>query len=135
VITERTNADHTRTARLRAIAVGATEQSGRLEVPQVDEPVKLGAMLDGWTGDRRLMFCDEAGDASPAAGVLAAAGGTSWAILIGPEGGFTLAERARIRTIAGVAPVSLGPRILRADTAAMAALTLWQAMLGDWRGT
>ena len=79
------------------------------------------------------MFCDEAGDAPPAAEALAAAGGTSWALLIGPEGGFTPAERARIREMPNSVPVSLGPRILRADTAAISALTLWQATLGDWR--
>lgn len=135
VITERTNAGHTNVARLTAIAVEAAEQCGRLEVPMVCEPERLSAVLDRWDGARRLMFCDEAGDAAPASQALAQAGCAAWAILIGPEGGFSLAERSRIRETSGAVPVSLGPRILRADTAAIAALTVWQATLGDWRGT
>ena len=134
VITERTNADHTNIGRLRAIALEATEQTGRLDIPEIMEPAKLGVVLDGWDSGRRLMFCDEAGDAAPATQALTAANGLSWAILIGPEGGFSPAERERIRAIRGAVPVSLGPRILRADTAAIAAMTLWQATLGDWRG-
>jgi 16S rRNA (uracil1498-N3)-methyltransferase len=81
------------------------------------------------------MFCDEAGDARPAFSALAGAEPGPWAILIGPEGGFSAGERAAARAISGAVPVSLGPRILRADTAAIAALTLWQAALGDWRGS
>ncbi len=133
MITERTNADHTNVERLRSIAVEAAEQCGRLEVSQVLEPVKLATLLDGWDGGRRLMFCDESGDAAPAARALAPLDGGAWAILIGPEGGFSPSERARIRGVATTVPVSLGPRILRADTAAIAAVTLWQSTLGDWR--
>jgi len=132
-ITERTNADHARVDRLQAIAVEAAEQTGRLDVPEVLEPVKLDRLLAELEGEgRRLMFCDEAGDAGPAATVLAGAGPGAWAILIGPEGGFSPAERARVRAVGAAVPVSLGPRILRADTAAIAAMTLWQAALGDW---
>jgi 16S rRNA (uracil1498-N3)-methyltransferase len=82
------------------------------------------------------MFCDEAGEALPAAEALArdAPSSAPWAVLIGPEGGFSPAERAAARAVAGSLPVSLGPRILRADTAAISAMTLWQAAMGDWRG-
>ena len=130
VVTRHTNADQTRIARLQAIATEAAEQTGRLDVPEIVEPVKLEKLLDGWD-DRRLMFCDEGGDAKPALRALSGEG--PWAILIGPEGGFAPEERDALRSLPFVTPVSLGPRILRADTAAISALTLWQAALGDWR--
>jgi 16S rRNA (uracil1498-N3)-methyltransferase len=136
VVTERTNADHTRVDRLAAIAAEAAEQTGRLDVPQILEPVKLERMIADWEAARRLLFCDEAGEAPPvleAVGTDAGAGGP-WAILIGPEGGFSSRERAMLRALPYAIPASLGPRILRADTAAISALTLWQAALGDWRG-
>jgi len=133
-ITERTNADHTNVARLEAIAIEAAEQTGRLDAPQVLAPAPLAAILAGWDAGRRLMFCDEAGDASPAIIALRQAGGAGWAVLIGPEGGFSPGERAAIRALPQVTAVSLGPRVLRADTAAIAALALWQSALGDWRG-
>lgn len=133
VITERTNADHTRVDRLRAIAVEAAEQTGRLDVPEVQGPVKLEKLIDGWEAGRRLLFCDEAGDAPPALQALEGAPGAPWAILIGPEGGFSPNERQLLRSLNFAAPATLGPRILRADTAAISALTLWQAALGDWR--
>lgn len=131
VITERTNADHTRVDRLQAIAVEASEQTGRLDVPQVLEPVKLEKLIGGWEDGRRLLFCDEARDAKP---VLEAVGeGGPWAILIGPEGGFSAKEREVLRALPYATPATLGPRILRADTAVISALTLWQAAAGDWR--
>lgn len=144
VITRRTQADHTNVSRLQAIATEAAEQTGRLDVPEVLEPVKLEALLDAWDPGRRLMFCDEAGDdpsaewggsagrARPALEALAGQVPGAWALLIGPEGGFDPEERARLRKLDHVTPVTLGPRILRADTAAISALTLWQAALGDW---
>jgi 16S rRNA (uracil1498-N3)-methyltransferase len=132
-ITRFTNADHTNIVRLRAIAVEAAEQTGRLDVPDVVAPEKLERLLAGWAPDRRLMFCDEAGDARPAVQALDGQGGASWAVLIGPEGGFSPEEREHLRGLASVTPVTLGPRILRADTAAISALSLWQAVLGDWR--
>lgn len=132
-ITERTNADHTKVARLRAIAAEAAEQTGRLDVPQVLEPVKLERLIEGWQARRGLVFCDEAGDAPPMLEALQGRPGGPWAILIGPEGGFSPAERARLRGLDFAVPAGLGPRILRADTAAISALTLWQAALGDWR--
>lgn len=145
VLTRRTNADHTRVDRLRAIVVEAAEQTGRLEAPLVFEPERLERLLDDWPAERRLMFCDEAGDdpaaewggregrARPALEALTGAGGGAWAVLIGPEGGFASEERSRLRGLDVVVPVTLGPRILRADTAAITALALWQAALGDWR--
>ncbi len=134
VITERTNAERTRVDRLSAIAVEAAEQTGRLDVPQVTAPERLDRLLDAWPADRPLMFCDEAGDAPPALQALAGRASRPWGVLIGPEGGFSGIERALIRALPGAVPVSLGPRILRADTAAISALTLWQAALGDLKG-
>jgi 16S rRNA (uracil1498-N3)-methyltransferase len=134
-ITRRTNADHTNVARLQAIAVEAAEQTGRMDAPQVCGPERLDALLDAWPVERGLMFCDEAGDARPALEALAAASletDAGFSVLIGPEGGFAPEERERLRALPFVTPVSLGPRILRADTAAISALTLWQAALGDW---
>ena len=133
VTTRRTNADHTNVARLTAIAVEAAEQTGRLDVPQILAPRTLGAILAAWPEDRRLMFCDEAGDAQPAMEALSGAVSGAWAILIGPEGGFAPEERAAVRALPSALPVTLGPRILRADTAVIAGLSLWQAALGDWR--
>jgi 16S rRNA (uracil1498-N3)-methyltransferase len=133
-ITERTNAERTRTERLAAIAVEAAEQTGRLDAPVVEPPQKLDRLLAEWPADRPLMFCDEAGDAPPALDALTGRAAGPWAVLIGPEGGFSPRERALIRALPAAVPVSLGPRILRADTAAISALTLWQATLGDLRG-
>jgi len=133
-ITERTNADRANVARLTAIATEAAEQTGRLDVPAVLAPEPLAKVLGGWDAGRRLMFCDEAGEAAPAAEALHKASPGTWAVLIGPEGGFSPAERQAIRALPSATPVSLGPRILRADTAAIAALSLWQSTLGDWRG-
>ena len=131
VLTKRTNADRIRLDRLDAIAEEAAEQTGRMDVPAVDDPIKLDALLDGWETGRRLMFCDETGGA-PAMSALAAAGPGQWSILIGPEGGFSPEEGERLRSLPFTTAVSLGPRILRADTAAIAAMTLWQAAVGDW---
>ena len=130
--TRRTNADHTNVGRLQAIATEAAEQTGRLDVPEILAPEPLDRLLDGWAPERRLMFCDEAGDAAPALEALSGAAG-AWAVLIGPEGGFDPVERERLRAAPFVTAVTLGPRILRADTAAIGALTLWQAAAGDWR--
>jgi 16S rRNA (uracil1498-N3)-methyltransferase len=132
VVTERTNADRARVERLCAIATEAAEQTGRLDVPQISEPQKLAALLKAWDPGRRLLFCDEAGDAKPVLDVLKGQPGGPWAILIGPEGGFSPKERETLRALPYAVPASLGPRILRADTAAISALTLWQAAIGDW---
>jgi 16S rRNA (uracil1498-N3)-methyltransferase len=137
VVTAHTNADRVRTDRLKAIAMEAAEQTGRLDVPQILEPEKLDRLLTGWDTQeegRALLFCDEAGDALPVTQALAGKAAGPWAILIGPEGGFSPAERQRLRGLSFTTAASLGPRILRADTAAISAMTLWQAALGDWRG-
>jgi 16S rRNA (uracil1498-N3)-methyltransferase len=133
VTTERTNAERARVERLTAIATEAAEQTGRLDVPQIFEPVRLEALIAGWEPARRLLFCDEAGDAKPVQAALAGQANGPWGVLIGPEGGFSPKEREMLRALPYATPASLGPRILRADTAAISALTLWQAALGDWR--
>lgn len=129
VTTDFTNAGRINRDRLQAHAVEAAEQCGGTFVPEVEELQPLGRVLERWPDDRRLMFCDEA-LAGEAAELPDRRG--PWAVLIGPEGGFSEAERARLGGLAFAHPVSLGPRILRADTAAVAALTLWQMRLGDW---
>jgi 16S rRNA (uracil1498-N3)-methyltransferase len=131
VVTRFTGSDHTKVARLQAIAVEASEQTGRLDAPEVVAPVTLDRLLDEWPEGRRLVFCDEAGDARPILEALRDPAPA--AVLIGPEGGFAPEERERLRALPFVTPVSLGPRILRADTAAISALTLVQAAIGDWR--
>lgn len=131
VLTARTQPHHVRMDRLAAIAEESAEQTGRLDVPGVEAPRRLAEVLDGWGAGRRLMFCDETGGA-PALKALAEAGEGPWAILIGPEGGFSPEERERLRALPFTTAVSLGPRVLRADTAATTALTLWQAAVGDW---
>ena len=133
VLTERTNAERTRIDRLRLIAMEAAEQTGRLDVPEIREATKLERVIADWEPGRRLLFCDEAGDAAPVLEVLRGGPPGPWAILIGPEGGFSPKERERLRGLDHAVPATLGPRILRADTAAISALTLWQAALGDWR--
>ena len=131
VQTEFTNSGRIQRDRLQAHAVEAAEQCGGTFVPEVTDMQRLDCLLDSWNATRRIMFCDEA-LAGETAGLPAAPG--PWAILIGPEGGFSKAERDRLRGMEHAYPVPLGPRILRADTAAVAALTLWQMSLGDWRG-
>ena len=131
VQTDFTNAERIRRDRLQAHAVEAAEQSGGTTVPEVAELRKLSAMLGDWPEDRHLLFCDEAmADERPAA--LNALPSGPWAVLIGPEGGFSNQERALLTQHPKAHRISLGPRILRADTAAVAAITLWQATLGDW---
>lgn len=133
VQTDFTNSERVRADRLRAHAVEAVEQCGGTFVPEVEELTRLSGLLDTWPADRRLMFCDEArvGSATDLTGLAAAP--APWAVLIGPEGGFSPEERDRLHRMDQAVPVSLGPRVLRADTAAVAALALWQAQFGDWR--
>ncbi len=133
IITRRTIVRRVNAERMAANAVEAAEQSGRLSVPEVREAIDLEKLLTAWPKERRLLFCDEAGEAPPVAQALAAAPGGPWAVLVGPEGGFDPAERALIRAQPLAVPVSLGTRILRADTAGLAALAVWQALRGDWR--
>lgn len=132
VMTRRTIVSRLNLERLRANAVEAAEQSDRLTVPEIRQPVALQRLLAEWPANRRLLFCDEAGEAPPIPEALTPSSG-AWAVLTGPEGGFEPGERDAIRACAFVTPVSLGPRILRADTAGLAALAVWQALAGDWR--
>ena len=130
VQTARTKAERVRQDKLQAHAMEAAEQCGATFMPEVAGLTQLDRLLAKWPADRRLLWCDEAlaGQATPLSGPK----GQPWAILIGPEGGFSDGEQQRLRALPQVTPLSLGPRILRADTAAVAALTLWQAALGDW---
>jgi 16S rRNA (uracil1498-N3)-methyltransferase len=131
VQTDHTNSERIRADRLRAHAVEAAEQCGGVFVPEVAEMARLGDMLSVWDAGRTLWFCDETLAEVPAPAPEHARG--PGAVLIGPEGGFSEAERTRLRALPFARPVRLGPRILRADTAAVAALALWQATCGDWR--
>lgn len=149
VQTDFTNSERIRQDRLQAHAREATEQCGGTFVPEVCDLAPLARLLAGWDPARRLLWADESlvGPAQSlaelaalaqvaGAGTGAGAGARApgpWAILIGPEGGFSAPERDRLRGLDFVHPISLGPRILRADTAACAAITLWQAALGDWQ--
>ncbi|WP_076535497.1 16S rRNA (uracil(1498)-N(3))-methyltransferase [Roseovarius nanhaiticus] len=130
VQTDFTNSERVRQDRLQTHAIEAAEQCGGTFVPPVDDLAKLGTLLDRWDPARRILFCDEA-LAGGAARDMPRDGGP-WAILIGPEGGFSEAERARLAALPHAHAARLGPRILRADTAAVAALTLWQTTMGDW---
>jgi len=131
VITRRTIVTRVNLERLKANAVEAAEQSGRVSVPEVRAPLAFDKLLQTWPQERRLLFCDEAREAPPIAQVLRSTPACPWAVIIGPEGGFDPAERAALRAQTFVTPVSLGKRILRADTAALAALAVWQAILGE----
>jgi 16S rRNA (uracil1498-N3)-methyltransferase len=134
MLTHRTIARRVNTDRLRANAIEAAEQSGRVSVPEIREPVSLEPLLRSWPMDRRIIFCDEGGDALPIAEALTQTkGDRPWAVMTGPEGGFDPQERTLLRSNACVIPVTLGPRIMRADTAALAALALFQGIVGDWR--
>ena len=132
VQTDFTNAERVRQDRLQAHAVEAAEQCGGTVVPEVCDLQKLDKVLASWPEDRQLLFCDEA--QAGQAQVLPSGGATDggWAILIGPEGGFSAVERKRLAALDFAHTISLGPRILRADTAAVAAITLWQQTMGDW---
>ena len=130
VQTDFTNAERIRRDRLQAHAVEAAEQCGGTYVPEVADLAKLDCVLADWPADRSLMFCDEA--LVGAHKTLGRTGASKGAILIGPEGGFSEAERSRLRALPFATAISLGPRILRADTAVVAAMTLWQISLGDW---
>ena len=130
VQTDFTNSERIRQDRLQAHAVEAAEQCGGTFVPEVADLTSLSKLLDGWDPARRILWADESrvGPADALSGLPRG----PWAVLIGPEGGFSPPERKRLRDATFVTPISLGPRILRADTAAVALLTLFQAHLGDW---
>lgn len=133
VVTDHSNSERVNVERLQAHAVEAAEQCGATFVPPVAEVTRLSQVLDRWPEGRDLWFCDEdmSEDTAPAPSSPHVA--TPSAVLIGPEGGFSASERKRLRHLTYAQPVRLGPRILRADTAAVAALTLWQVSRGDWQ--
>jgi len=130
VLTRRTVVDRLNLERLRAHMIEAAEQCGRTALPELAEPVKLAGLLRDWPAERALFFADENGGA-PAAEAIRAHPGPG-AILIGPEGGFDAEERDAIRAQPRAVGIGLGPRILRADTAAAAAVAIWMAGAGDW---
>ena len=144
MLTARTQSERVRPDRLIRLAQEAAEQTERLDLPEIPEPETLERVLAHWPQGRRLYFADEAGDegekpwgglagrARPALEVYRQAGPGPAALLIGPEGGFSADERAMLRGRSFVTAVSLGPRILRAETAVAAGLSLWQAACGDW---
>jgi 16S rRNA (uracil1498-N3)-methyltransferase len=132
VFTRRTIVARINEERMAANAIEAAEQSGRLSVPQIRGGVSFDKLLASWPQERRLLFCDEGGDAKAMTQAARESRGGPTAILTGPEGGFDPAERAALRALPFVTAVTLGPRILRADTAALAALAIWQSVAGDW---
>jgi len=133
VITQRTNVDGVNLERMRGNAIEAAEQCGILRIPMVEEPVKLGPVLDEWDPARALIYCDEAASEHSPVETLAGVASGPMGVLVGPEGGFGAEEQDMLRRQSFVVPISLGPRVLRADTAAVAALALVNAVLGDWR--
>ena len=132
VFTRRTIVSRINEERMAANAIEAAEQSARLSVPEIREGTSLEKLLSAWPKERRMFFCDEGGDAKPLAEAAREVIGPA-AILTGPEGGFDPAEREMLRALPFVTPVTLGPRILRADTAALAAIAIWQSVAGDFR--
>ncbi len=136
VITEFTQVRRLKMERLIANTIEAAEQCNLVAVPEVKEPEKLDRILDAWTaGDaptRQLIFCDEAAASNAPLETVKQFAGQPIALLIGPEGGFSKTERDRLLSLPFVTPISLGPRIMRADTAAVAAMTVLQATIGDW---
>lgn len=136
VVTQHTQVRRVNTERMRANVTEAAQQCGVLALPTVAEPAELTRLLDGWdTGEpgRRIVFCDESAEGADVVARLASLPPGPLAVLVGPEGGFSAAERRQLLAASFVTAIPLGPRILRADTAAVAALALVQAVLGDWR--
>lgn len=136
VMTRRTIVDRIKNDRMLANAIEAAEQCERLSIPTIDKMIKLEKLINTWPNDRLLMFCDEDLSGKDAYHALKetakASGKQKWGVLIGPEGGFDDHERTLIKSKPNTVVVSLGPRILRADTAAISAITIWQAAIGDW---
>jgi 16S rRNA (uracil1498-N3)-methyltransferase len=138
VMTRHTAVTRVNLDRLRANVIEAAEQCRRRDVPRVTEPSSLAAVLAEWNPKRRILLCDETGDGRPMADMLNELkkdepdGPGPWAVIVGPEGGFAETELDAFGKLPFVYAATMGPRILRADTAALAALTCWQAMMGDW---
>ena len=132
VVTRRCVADKLNAERARGIVTEAAEQCARTALPVLAEPVKLDALLRDWPADRLLFFADELGGEAAAG---AFGGKSKAALLTGPEGGFDDAERATIRAHPQAIPTTLGPRILRGETAAIAGSALWMGIAGDWQNS
>jgi 16S rRNA (uracil1498-N3)-methyltransferase len=132
VMTQHVQGKITSIDRLRANAVEAAEQCGILAVPDVREPIKLSALLETWPRERHIIYCDEGAETNNPLSALKSITEKKHALLIGPEGGFSEAEQILLRGLDFVTAIPLGPRILRADTAAVAAFALIQAVIGDW---
>lgn len=130
VIMRRCVADKLNLERARTIVTEAAEQCARTALPQLAEPVKLGVLLRNWPTERRLFFADELGGMSASKAFTEKSGPA--ALLVGPEGGFDDAEREAIRALPAACPITLGPRILRGETASISATALWMAQAGDW---
>jgi 16S rRNA (uracil1498-N3)-methyltransferase len=135
VLTRHSQVARVNTERMRANAIEAAEQCGILSLPDVDAPIAFARVLAERDPARRLVFCDEDAETADAVAALGGLPRSPLAVLIGPEGGFAEDERTALLKAPNVTRLSLGPRILRADTAAVAALTLVQALLGDWRSS
>jgi 16S rRNA (uracil1498-N3)-methyltransferase len=133
LVTRRCVADKLNEERARTIVTEAAEQCARTALPELGTPHRLDAMLRDWPHDRTLFFADENGG-EPAAAAFAAHAGPA-ALLIGPEGGFDDAERAAVRALPQARAIGLGPRILRAETAAIASIALWMGTAGDWHNS
>lgn len=133
VWTARTQSERINLERLRARSIEAAEQSERLSVPEIREPKDLGALLAVWPAERRLIVCDETGRGEPIGAAVARLTPGPAALLVGPEGGFDQTELDALAKLSFVTRVGLGPRVLRAETAALAALAVFQATAGDWR--
>lgn len=133
VLTRHTQVTRVNTERMRANAIEAAEQCGILSLPDVEPPLAFARLVADWDPGRRLIFCDEDAEVTDPVAALAGLPRLPLAVLIGPEGGFAEDERASLLKLPNVVRLSLGPRILRADTAAVAALALVQALIGDWR--
>jgi len=134
VVTARTQSERLNRERLRVIAIAASEQSERVSLPEIRPEVPLARLLAEWPADRRLVLCDESGAGQPIVPALAGFDGMApAAVFVGPEGGFAETELDAIGKLSIVTRVGLGPRVLRAETAALAALAVYQAIAGDWR--
>lgn len=133
VMTRRTEVKRVNLDRLRANVIEAAEQCGVLRVPEIDELISLEELLAQWNPDRRMIYCDEVAPVSSPIEALRSIETGPIAVLVGPEGGFDEREQEQLRSLPFVTPVSLGPRVMRADTAAVAVLALVNSILGDWR--
>ena len=133
VFTDYCQTNRVRIDRFESLAIEAAEQTERMDIPDIRDALALPKVLSEWNSDRPLIFCDESADAAPLSKYSKQLHEKPAAILIGPEGGFSPKERQMLRSLDFVIPITLGPRILRAETAVVSALTLWQSLVGDWQ--